>query len=1836
MSDQERDYFNFHTQEGTEYQFAHTNDNTNANSRVTSPGTTAEHNLTLISNNNVAHPPNSPTSLTPTTPMSPFMQSQSDLLNLNQFSLPRSPGASIAMARRPSVKRSQSTHKHHSHHPPTNISNPNLVPAPNSTYGPVSNNSSTHSSRRASLISSSNQKGKQVKQSQSQSQQLHQQLQQLSPSKLAALNSPKSSSANNNATTTTNPLSTSMRRRGSITNSDSSTGTPTFVIPPDLASLNTHRTSSISGSQHLQSIKSKSPSIVSNSSEYSTTNLLMKNPSNISTAGMSINNASTSSTVNNDRAVSNNGSTSNDIGNNTSTTNNNINGKKNSLTNTGMISSNNTPVITTPKDTVSSTSSSRSVLLASNNNNMSTSKSFRKQYILNEKNYLEKMRNNIADDDYYTRRIAPSPLLDEGEDDEDTEFDMDLKDILIDRFDTTGFNNPLLFDNTSGNEEVKMNDNDINFGTNFFTTANQNNVNKSEKNLVSMSSKYLLQRLEWLQNANPDDPQLNEIFDKIRNVTRNLAPSTPVTTTNNSSEKTANISSVSSTTINGNNNLHPNDESNSSTAVTPVTATSMVDQVPSDQYSQSKSALEFSLAAISDVQKNYIAQLSQHPLVVERFKWQAMLSNVLKGDIVRNEKTKIAKEIKKPGLNSQFSDEIWLELKAWMNGKTVEDLSKSLKVLRDSTDTLFEEILSYKIPVEISNNHDLIEEKLISLKDQYYKALTYWPNLRKMYQDKPICKSTEFINRIEAINSWLNFKSNFEIKINDLKSWVGNDELNVLTPNESSSLDKMLEENNNITPNTRSFAEQVMKEKDIETIFQKKIFFPLAPWILKSKIFFLQYEQTLNSLSLNYPNEPLELLLMFPMKLVKEIILIRLSYAKKLQNPTMMMIDQMIYDFNSYIRLSVQLKHTVTVYCSDWSFRVAIDPEFDGTVLEAIKYLFKLFNLKLLDANKKSFKTFKEPEMVLKYWDDLKNVGHYIDNAGPLISNEFNKLTIRLLHRLHAYLLEQQNSPPQFSASKDAEKWLIGVFENLGSFKRKLNRFTNVLTKAFQNSVNYKIESDKELLKALTSTGHFLIYTGGNLEQNGIYLIGSPELLGCTDEEIMKILNNSDIGCDLIPKLQIRNSLSIYNAFQNGWDPNSMIVQDADSNGVSYYYVRNELDSNTKSKRFKGRSRSRPNMEANNINNNTMNKNNNSNGHSYANRFIDEYEDSEIEMLQLESKLHSLGYIVVLYPGKPMLWEGKMFNLAEDTVVKVQDLHLKITPNTMVLMNQGSSYALEYQCDRFQQIVGSSVSFIEKRCSFDFIENDLQKINKAYFRFTYSALNNYAKVISNFQKVCPSNELLNSIFLFARDSGKNFLRTNVANYEKKSVIILLMIRLSVGWLSFLIEECNPTDQRTFRWCVPAMEFAMQMTSGYNILGLNEMQFTALKKRISACMSLLISHFDVMGARSYEAEKTTQQTRLNNMDFENDVDDDAMLELNSQFRLRAIKELEKNIRTNPRQIGKVLDDTDTGNKYLLSLASSMSNLSMRWQKRNFIGGGTFGTVFSAVNLDNGEILAVKEIRIQDSTTMKKIFPLIKEEMTVLEMLNHPNIVQYYGVEVHRDKVNIFMEYCEGGSLASLLEHGRIEDEMVTQIYTLELLEGLAYLHQAGVVHRDIKPENILLDFNGIIKYVDFGAARKIAKNGTRIPNLNKKNGAEPEVEEDADGGKVHDMMGTPMYMAPESITGPGNTGKFGSDDIWSLGCVVLEMVTGRRPWANLDNEWAIMYHVAAGHTPQLPNADEVTPAGRAFLQRCLVQDPKSRATAVELLIDPWIVEIREIAFGSNNGGSKSDVDTPIAE
>jgi serine/threonine protein kinase len=95
------------------------------------------------------------------------------------------------------------------------------------------------------------------------------------------------------------------------------------------------------------------------------------------------------------------------------------------------------------------------------------------------------------------------------------------------------------------------------------------------------------------------------------------------------------------------------------------------------------------------------------------------------------------------------------------------------------------------------------------------------------------------------------------------------------------------------------------------------------------------------------------------------------------------------------------------------------------------------------------------------------------------------------------------------------------------------------------------------------------------------------------------------------------------------------------------------------------------------------------------------------------------------------------------------------------------------------------------------------------------------------------------------------------------------------------------------------------------------------------------------------------------------------------------------------------------------------------------------------------------------------------------------------------------------------------------------------------------------------------------------------------------------------------------------DIWSLGCVILEAATGRKPWVNLDNEWAIMWNIAGGQKPQLPTPDQLSPAGIDFLNRCFEREPTKRGTAAELLQHDWVSSGPDRCFGMSVEGNFMD-------
>lgn len=158
-------------------------------------------------------------------------------------------------------------------------------------------------------------------------------------------------------------------------------------------------------------------------------------------------------------------------------------------------------------------------------------------------------------------------------------------------------------------------------------------------------------------------------------------------------------------------------------------------------------------------------------------------------------------------------------------------------------------------------------------------------------------------------------------------------------------------------------------------------------------------------------------------------------------------------------------------------------------------------------------------------------------------------------------------------------------------------------------------------------------------------------------------------------------------------------------------------------------------------------------------------------------------------------------------------------------------------------------------------------------------------------------------------------------------------------------------------------------------------------------------------------------------------------------------------------------------------------------------------------------------------------------------------------------------------------------------------------------------DILIDYQGSLKLSDFGAA-KIGYSKTYQGRTVGRMGTSMN---------ANSLAGTPMYMAPEVITG-GETGRKGSMDIWSLACCIVQMATGRRPWSTLENEWSVMYHVVTGHPP-LPDSTQLSPLGIEFLKLCFTRNPAKRPTAQELLNHPWIVKFLEENYYLEENGDQ---------
>ncbi|WWC72122.1 uncharacterized protein I206_106082 [Kwoniella pini CBS 10737] len=1164
----------------------------------------------------------------------------------------------------------------------------------------------------------------------------------------------------------------------------------------------------------------------------------------------------------------------------------------------------------------------------------------------------------------------------------------------------------------------------------------------------------------------------------------------------------------------------------------------------------------------------------------ERIDWQGMLESVLTSDVLKIEEARISQAMPTESFREEFGQALWWQIRAKLRGRTEAEEKRRVHERRARVvDSVLEEVATFKakpfVPSasetqnqdeedrSLGPQHSALDQvNLMLAKLAAIKAL--YPNLAAMRIDKPTYASTKFRSKTDALTAWSTIVTALQTQLKLLQKWTGSDELDITKPN--TTKEKALTDKNIYTyhpldnaksgltagPNAAddsSFLDRVMKEDNLQKMFERRAFVDLISLIKNAKqtvIEFLPIFQEQNLPDFQYE---LVRLIGFPGRLIIEALKVRLDAAARLVDPNPMVVSDFIDNLRLSISLAVLIRKQYDSFIKPdenghWAIPHCLPPEYNDVMIDAMKAFFKLLHWRLRGVGRGSY--FKETEVLEDEGPFLYEAAEAIEGGDMVVAEHSCALSNKLLIRSCNYLDQQLRAPANqghlnafgrdaaAKALKTDEmiSWYGKLLDSARMRHRKTQRYCRRLTQRFDNSAEYSLEQTEveALVAQLQDSGHFLVYTNV-FESKGTYIVADGSLWGQPD--------------DVRHLLQRAFSVTI---------PGS---------------------------------RSRPRHEG----------------------------ESDEEDLN-----HIASYVLLLSPRENFVWTGAVMTLDVDYI------EYSLQDNRVRLIADGPTSRLALCKHLFSESLiepetGDSLylpCLVEAQAHLPSIQGQLIKIAKSSYRLSECIVQSAPTVRNAFRGAPGSQDLVENWYSFATDHGTR-VSTHIdpASWERFS---RLLMRLAISWISFICQECNPTDRKTFRWTVAALTYAFTMTRGNNILALDRAEFSLLRKHVGNCVSLLISHFDILGARSSleakkEADRIETMRRLQQL--QENLDDeflprtpspsgqprmDRSIRLTVEERLRLINELEqKRNEAATQPVGTVLDEEVSEDRALVFLAASKSNISMRWQQGAYIGGGASGTVYLGYSLQDNAVFAVKILPTVDLQSSPALYESIKRESDVMSLLSHPNIVGFLGLEVHRNRVCLFQEYCEGGSLAGMLEYGKIDDEEVVGAFTIQLLRGLDYLHQNRIEHRDLKPENILIGANSVLKLADFGTAKIIKGNKTLART---RGGAH---------AKMEGLEGTPMYMAPEMIKNVRSS-KLGSCDIWGLGCVVLQMITGRKPWSFLDfdNEWAIMFHLGATtEHPPLPEPNEMSELGIEWIEKCLSLEPDERPTAPELLDGEWL-------------------------
>uniref|UniRef100_A0A5B6ZZ67 non-specific serine/threonine protein kinase n=2 Tax=Davidia involucrata TaxID=16924 RepID=A0A5B6ZZ67_DAVIN len=248
----------------------------------------------------------------------------------------------------------------------------------------------------------------------------------------------------------------------------------------------------------------------------------------------------------------------------------------------------------------------------------------------------------------------------------------------------------------------------------------------------------------------------------------------------------------------------------------------------------------------------------------------------------------------------------------------------------------------------------------------------------------------------------------------------------------------------------------------------------------------------------------------------------------------------------------------------------------------------------------------------------------------------------------------------------------------------------------------------------------------------------------------------------------------------------------------------------------------------------------------------------------------------------------------------------------------------------------------------------------------------------------------------------------------------------------------------------------------------------------------------------------------------------------------------------------------------------------------LGHGTFAKVYNARNLQTGKNVAMKVVG-KEKVIKVGMMEQVKREISVMNMVKHPNIVELHEVMASKSKIYFAMELVRGGELFTKIAKGRLRED-VARNYFQQLISAVDFCHSRGVYHRDLKPENLLLDDDGKLKVTDFGLSA-----------------FSDHLRQD---GLLHTTCGTPAYVAPEVIGKKGYDGA--KADLWSCGVILYVLLAGFLPFQD-DNIVAMYRKIYRGDFKCPP---WFSSESRRLMTKLLDPNPDTRIAISKIMDSSW--------------------------